>query len=49
LPQLPAGKYLYLRGLSEQIIAGHHNGLHDFEFGLDLILEGLEKLRNRTS
>jgi len=24
------------------VIAGRHDGLHDFEFGLDLILDGLE-------
>lgn len=44
LPQLPAGEYPYLRGLSEQIITGQHDGMHDFEFGLELILTGLEKL-----
>lgn len=48
LPQLPAGKYPYLRAMSEQIIAGHHDGRHDFEFGLDLILAGLEKLRSQA-
>lgn len=48
LPQLPADQYPYLRGLSEQVISGHHDGLHDFEFGLDLILAGLEKLLDRA-
>ena len=42
LPQLPAGQYPYLRGMSEQIISGHYDGLHDFEFGLELLLAGLE-------
>ena len=45
LPQLPPHQYPYLRGMSEQVIAGHHSGLHDFEFGLDLILAGLAELR----
>lgn len=48
LPQLPADQYPYLRGLSEQVILGHHSGMHDFEFGLDLLLEGLERLRQRA-
>lgn len=48
LPQLPAGKYPYLRAMSEQVIAGLHSGRHDFEFGLELILAGLEKLRERV-
>jgi AcrR family transcriptional regulator len=45
LPMIPAEQYPYLRGLSEQVIDGHHDGLHDFAFGLDLILDGLEKVR----
>ena len=44
LPQLPAGMYPYLRGMSEQVIAGTHDGMHDFVFGLDLLLEGLEEV-----
>ena len=45
LPMIPAAKYPYLNGMSQQVIDGHHDGLHDFEFGLDLILDGLEALR----
>lgn len=41
LPQLPPGAYPYLRGMSQQIIEGAHDGLHAFEFGLDLLLAGL--------
>ena len=46
LPMIPAEKYPYLRGLSQQVIDGHHHGLQDFTFGLDLILDGLEKVRD---
>ena len=46
LPQIPADEYPYLNGLSQQMIDGRHDGLHDFEFGLDLILDGLERLRD---
>ncbi len=49
LPHLPPDRYPYLRGMSEQVIDGHHDGMHDFEFGLDLILRGLESLRESTS
>jgi len=45
LPMIPAEQYPYLNGLSREVISGHHDGLHDFEFGLDLILDGLERLR----
>ena len=47
LPQIPADQYPYLNGLSQEVIAGRHNGLHDLQFGLDLILNGLEKIRKR--
>jgi len=47
LPRIPASAYPYLNGMSLQVINGRHDGLHDLEFGLDLILEGLERLRSR--
>lgn len=49
LPMIPAAQYPYLNGMSQQVIDGHHDGLHDFEFGLDLILEGLAALLARTA
>ncbi len=45
LPLIPQDQYPYLRELSQQIIGGTHNGVQDFTFGLDLILDGLESLR----
>ena len=42
---IPQDQYPYLRELSQQIIGGTHNGVQDFTFGLDLILDGLESLR----
>jgi hypothetical protein len=44
LPMLPPALYPHLRGMSEQVISGAHNGLHDLSFGLDLLLRGLEQL-----
>ena len=44
LPRIPADEYPWLNGLSRQVIDGHHDGLHDLELGLDLILDGLERL-----
>lgn len=38
LPQIPEDKYPYLNGLSQQVIDGKHDGMHDFQFGLELIL-----------
>ena len=48
LPQISVDEYPHLHGLSQEVIAGHHDGLHDLQFGLDLILEGLESLRDTT-
>lgn len=40
--------HLYFNGLSQEVIGDRHDGLHDFEFGLDLILDGLQRLRDRV-
>lgn len=45
LPQIPADEYPYLNGMSQKVISGHHDGLHELQFGLDLILDGLERLQ----
>jgi hypothetical protein len=34
-----------MRTLTEQVALGAHDGIHELEFGLDLILDGLERLR----
>jgi AcrR family transcriptional regulator len=46
LASIPPEKYPYLNQLSCHIIEGRYDGLHDFAFGLELILNGLERLRN---
>lgn len=48
LPMIPADQYPYMHYLSEEIIAKRYDGLHDFELGLDLILAGLEGLREQS-
>lgn len=45
LPLIPAEQYPYLNGLSQEVISGRHDGLQEFELGLELILHGLEKRR----
>lgn len=45
LPMIPEEKYPYMREMTLQLIEGRHSGILRFEFGLDLILDGLEKLR----
>ena len=42
---LPAGEYPNLLAMAEMAAATPGGGLVDFEFGLDLILDGLERLR----
>jgi AcrR family transcriptional regulator len=41
---IPANKYPYLNKLTHHVIEGSYNGIHDFEFGLELILNGLEPI-----
>lgn len=45
LQMIPAEKYPYMHELSVQVANGTHDGLHDFAFGLELILDGLDRLR----
>jgi AcrR family transcriptional regulator len=43
---LPADQYPYLNRLTQRVIAGRYDGLHDFAFGLELLLTGLDKCRD---
>lgn len=47
MPQIPADVYPYLYGLSQELIAGAHDGVNEVEFGLDLILDGLERMKRK--
>jgi AcrR family transcriptional regulator len=44
LPLISAEQYPYMNDLTHEVIERRYDGLHDFEFGLDLILNGLETL-----
>ena len=44
LPMIPPEQFPYLNGMSQEIIAGRHDGLQPFELGLDLLLDGFERL-----
>ena len=44
LSLVPAEQYPYLNALSQQVIDGSHHGMQDFNFGLELILDGLNRL-----
>ena len=44
LPLLPAERYPYMRALAVMVIEGKHTGVQDFDFGLNLLLDGLERL-----
>ncbi|MHC4954987.1 MAG: TetR/AcrR family transcriptional regulator C-terminal domain-containing protein [Planctomycetota bacterium] len=43
LPQLPADDYPHLVEMTKAVIDGTHDGLHEFTFGFDLVLDGLER------
>lgn len=45
LPMLPADKYPYMHELTARVADGSHDGTHDFSFGLELILDALDRLR----
>ena len=42
---LPQETYPYMRELTQLVIDGKHRGIQSFELGLDLLLSGLEQLR----
>ena len=43
-PKIDTGEYPYLAALSAMIMNGDYTGTHDFDFGLDIILDGLAGL-----
>jgi AcrR family transcriptional regulator len=47
LPMIPAEQFPHLNGMAQEVIAGRHDGLHQIDFGLAFILDGIERLRTR--
>jgi AcrR family transcriptional regulator len=47
ISNIPVTQYPYMNQLAHEVIEGRYDGLHDFEFGLEFILSGLEQLRKR--
>ena len=47
LPMLPAETYPHARRLAEEVISGRNSGINEFTFGLDLLLDGLDRLRDK--
>ena len=43
--QIATGEYPHLAAISKLIMNGEYSGIHDFDFGLDIILDGLERIR----
>ena len=43
IDMIPVEKYPHMNALSTHVMTGKYNGIHDFEFGLMLILNGLDK------
>ncbi|MEV0297168.1 TetR/AcrR family transcriptional regulator C-terminal domain-containing protein [Nocardia sp. NPDC050710] len=44
LPLIPAERYPHMNTLTNLVITGAHHGVADFDFGLELLLDGLERL-----
>ena len=47
LPMLPADRYPYMHAMTARVADGSHDGTLDFGFGLEVILNGLERLREQ--
>lgn len=45
---IPEAQYPYIHRLSLRVVSRDYDGLHDFEFGLNFILDGLERLLQRS-
>ncbi len=43
--RIPAEQYPYLNKLTHEVIEKRYDGIHNFEFGLELLLDGLDRLR----
>jgi AcrR family transcriptional regulator len=48
LPMIPKETHPYMHEMSLSIINGTHDGIQDFHFGLNLILDSLEKVLNNV-
>ena len=44
LPLIPVEQFPWLNGMSQEVIAGRHDGLQQIELGLDLLLDGFDEL-----
>jgi hypothetical protein len=45
LPLIPVEQFPWLNGMSQEVISGRQDGMHQLELGLELLLDGLEGLR----
>jgi AcrR family transcriptional regulator len=44
---LPEEKFPYMRGMTLAVIEGRHDGMHQIEQGLDLLLDGFDTMREK--
>jgi AcrR family transcriptional regulator len=49
LPGIPEDRYPCFTSLGQQIISGAYDGLHQLEFGLEMLLDGLERTLDRRT
>lgn len=47
LPMIPREQFPNIHDMSLQIINGSHDGIQDFDFGLELIIDGIEKIKKQ--
>ncbi len=45
--EIAMAPYPHLNAMAQEVMEGNHDGLNTFEFGLDLLLDGLERMLSR--
>ena len=43
LPVIPPSEFPHLREMAEAVIRGHHDGINHLEWGLDVLLDGMDR------
>ncbi|MCB9992063.1 MAG: TetR/AcrR family transcriptional regulator C-terminal domain-containing protein [Hyphomicrobiaceae bacterium] len=49
LPEISSSDYPFMHAAALQIVSGAYDGVTDFSFGLELLLEGLENWQHQTN
>jgi AcrR family transcriptional regulator len=48
LPVIPSSEFPHLREMAEAVVGGKHDGINHLEWGLDVLLDGMERALTRV-